>query len=91
MCSPPSTGDAPGRVDFLTAADREEVAACYGRFQERTNGLLEMAPHMLDQLFADPASRLVGLRHEGELRGYMAFRFVPGAAGLASGLWALAR
>jgi predicted acetyltransferase len=65
------------RVDYLTAEDKDDLAACYDRFLERTNGLIELPPHVLDALFTDPASRIVGYREEGQLRGYLIFRFEP--------------
>lgn len=65
------------RVDYLTAADREDLAACYDRFLARTNGLIEMPPHVLDALFADTSGRIVGYRENGALRGYLVFRFEP--------------
>ncbi|CUS04970.2 putative GCN5-like N-acetyltransferase [Candidatus Promineifilum breve] len=63
------------RVDYLSAADRDDVAACYDRFLERTNGLLELPPHVLNGLFSDPAVHLVGYWAGGQLRGYLIFRF----------------
>lgn len=65
------------RLDFLTADDRDELAACYDRFLARTNGLIELPPHVLDALFTDPALRFVGYREGGRLRGYLIFRFEP--------------
>lgn len=65
------------RVEFLTADDKAAVRDCYNRFRARTNGLLELPPHVLDSLFTDPAMRLVGYREKGELRGYLLFRFDP--------------
>ncbi len=62
-------------VDYLTTADKEEVAACYSRFLERTNGLIALPPHVLDALFTDPSSHIVGYRQDGQLRGYLIFRF----------------
>ena len=70
----PAVGTAE-RVDYLSAADRDDVAACYDRFLARTNGLLELPPHVLDGLFSDPAVYLVGYRPAGQLRGYLIFRF----------------
>lgn len=69
------------RVDYLSAADRDDLAACYDRFLERSNGLLELPPHVLDGLFSDPAVRLVGYRAGGQLRGYLIFRFEPAPDG----------
>jgi predicted acetyltransferase len=65
------------RVEYLTGDSREELAACYDRHLERTNGLLELPPHVLDALFADPSFRIVGYREGGVLRGYLIFRFEP--------------
>ena len=64
-------------VEFLSAADKDDVRACYDRFLAQTNGLLELLPHALDSLFSDPAQRVVGYRREGVLRGYLLFRFEP--------------
>lgn len=63
------------RVDYLTADDRDDLAACYDRFLARTNGLIELPPHVLDALFADTSGRIVGYRENGALRGYLVFRF----------------
>ena len=68
---------AGARVEYLTTADREELAACYDRFLERTNGLIALPPHVLDHLFTDTSIRIVGYREDGALRGYLVFRFEP--------------
>lgn len=68
-------GGQRATVNYLTAADKEEVAACYDRFLERTNGLIELPPHVLDALFSDTSSHIVGYRQDGQLRGYLIFRF----------------
>jgi predicted acetyltransferase len=68
-------GGAAGRVETLSLADRDDVAACYDRFLERSNGLLELPSHVLDGLFNEPAVHLVGYRNGGQLRGYLLFRF----------------
>ncbi|MCO5179823.1 MAG: GNAT family N-acetyltransferase [Candidatus Promineofilum sp.] len=62
-------------VDYLTADDRDDLAACYERFLARTTGLIELPPHMLDALFDDTSARIVGYRQNGALRGYLVFRF----------------
>jgi predicted acetyltransferase len=64
-------------VDFLTVDDREAIHDCYDRFLERTNGLIELPPHVLEGLFSDPALKLVGYKNNGQLRGYIVFRFDP--------------
>ena len=70
-------GGVGARVEYLTADNRQELAECYDRHLERTNGLLELPPHVLDSLFSDPAFRIVGYRESGLLRGYLIFRFEP--------------
>lgn len=68
-------GGQGATVDYLTVADKEELAACYDRFLERSNGLIELPPHVLDALFTDTSSHIVGYRQDGQLRGYLIFRF----------------
>ena len=72
----PDSG-AGARAEYLTVADRDDLAACYDRFLARTNGLIEMPPHVLDGLFTDSALHIVGYREAGDLRGYLIFRFEP--------------
>ncbi len=69
------TGGTNARIDYLTAKDRDDLAACYDRFLARTNGLIELPPHVLDALFEDTSGRIVGYRENGALRGYLVFRF----------------
>ncbi|MFO7661749.1 MAG: GNAT family N-acetyltransferase [Chloroflexota bacterium] len=64
-------------IDFLNVDDRHAVHDCYDRFLERTNGLIELPPHVLESLFTDPALKLVGYKGNGHLRGYLVFRFDP--------------
>jgi predicted acetyltransferase len=70
-------GGTKKAVDFLTVDDREAIHDCYDRFLERTNGLIELPPHVLEGLFSDPALKLVGYKDNGQLRGYIIFRFDP--------------
>lgn len=64
-------------VDFLNADDKQAVYACYDRLLERTNGLIELPPHVLRSLFTDPSLKLIGVRDGDQLRGYMIYRQVP--------------
>lgn len=68
---------AAGRVDYLTADDRDDLAACYDRHVSRTNGLIELPPHVLEALFTDSSVHIVGYWEGGSLRGYLIFRFEP--------------
>ena len=61
------------------ADDKAAVRDCYERFRGRTNGLLQLPPHVLDSLFTDLAMRLVGVRDGQRVRGYLLFRFDPAA------------
>ncbi len=70
-------GGAGMGVEYLSAADKIAMAACYDRYLARTNGLIEIPSHVLDALFYDPALHIVGYREDGELRGYLVFRFQP--------------
>ena len=70
-------GRAKSHIVNLTADDKADVAACYDRFLERTNGLIELPPHVLSALFSDPALKMVGYRANGRLEGYLLFRFEP--------------
>ncbi len=73
------TARPKARVEFLSADDKAAVGDCYERFRLRTNGLLQLPPHVLDSLFTDPAMRLVGVRDGDRVRGYLLFRFDPAA------------
>lgn len=64
-------------IRFLSAADKLAVRDCYDRFLERTNGLIELPPHVLEALFSDPAQKLLGYEVDGRLEGYCLFRFEP--------------
>lgn len=68
-------GGVMARVEYLTVTDRNAIAACYDRHLARTNGLIEIPSHVLDALFNDPALHIVGYREDGNLRGYLIFRF----------------
>lgn len=76
----PATLPRQGRKDgivYLNAADKDALHACYDRLVERTNGLIELPPHVLDGLFNDAAALIVGCRTDGELTGYLLGRLVP--------------
>lgn len=64
-------------IVYLDAGDKDALHACYDRLVERTNGLIELPPHVLDGLFSDASALIVGCRSEGELTGYLLGRLVP--------------
>lgn len=76
----PTTLPGNGRkdkIDYLHASDKDALHACYDRLVERTNGLIELPPHVLDGLFSDAATLIVGCRSGDELTGYLLGRLVP--------------
>jgi predicted acetyltransferase len=66
------------RLSYLTAGHQEAIAACYDRFMERTNGLIEPLPFMLEQQLTNPENKVVGYWRDETLCGYAIFRFQPG-------------
>jgi predicted acetyltransferase len=71
-------GPTKARVDFLSCTDSAELAACYDRQIERTNGLIERPTGFWARVFDDPTVRVVGVRRDGGLGGYLVFRFALG-------------
>ncbi len=70
-------GGRKDEIVYLDVADKDALHACYDRLVERTNGLIELPPHVLDGLFSDASALIVGCRPEGELTGYLLGRLVP--------------
>lgn len=67
-------------VAFLTDADRDAVAACYGRYAAKTHGMLTRHAYTWDAFFTEPAMRKAGYKRNGEMEGYIIFGFEPGKA-----------
>ncbi len=72
---------ATEHIAFLTAADKEGVKACYGRFCGQTHGMMSMTEGMWDSVFEDVSFRLVGYKEGDEVLGYLLFKFEPSAEG----------
>lgn len=70
-------GGTKGNVMYLGPEDKQALHDCYDRFLERTNGLIELPPHVLESLFTDPALRIIGYQANNRLQGYLIFRFEP--------------
>lgn len=68
-------------VVYLAKEDREEVAACYGRYASQTHGMFARHDYTWEFTFTDPAVRKVGCRRNGRIEGYLIFTFQPGKAG----------
>ncbi len=69
------------RTSFLTADHREAVQACYNRFMSRTHGLMKRLNYVWDDLFASSSLKVVGVTRQGQLTGYLIFKFEKGQAG----------
>ncbi len=71
-------GGSKTHVAFLTADDKQDLYACYDRFVDRSNGLIQLPPHVLDSIFTDSSLRVLGYRRDSRLEGYMIFWFRQG-------------
>jgi predicted acetyltransferase len=68
-------GRSRDHVSFLTAADKEEVMACYNRYLDRTHGMMSKPELSFSYLFDNLANRVLGYRQDGRLLGYLVFDF----------------
>jgi GNAT superfamily N-acetyltransferase len=66
-------GSTKKHIRFLTADDKEQLMACYHRYQSTRNGLLKKTALAVDRLFADPENRIVGYVKDDSLGGYLVF------------------
>lgn len=67
----------PADVDYLGPDDLAEVAATYDRTMARTNGLFARPAHAWQTLLSEPRLRVVGVRREGAVGGYLIAQFQP--------------
>jgi len=73
-CFPKS--DSKKGVTFLIKEDKDELNACFNRVLEKSNGLIEKTELLLNKIFDDQSTRIVGVKDEtGKVSGYMAFAF----------------
>ena len=68
--------DGASDVVALSAADSEAVAVCYGRYAERTHGMITRSQSQIEGML-DGKNRAVGVRHNGAITGYLVFGFQP--------------
>ncbi|MBI9050583.1 MAG: GNAT family N-acetyltransferase [Anaerolineaceae bacterium] len=62
-------------VRHLTADDRKALFECYQRVARKTHGLIEKGKNDLDRLFIPPTHRLIGVDLDGQIQGYIVYRF----------------
>jgi predicted acetyltransferase len=81
---PPATLPNRGtkeHVRMLAADDAEAVCVCYSRTQARTHGLMVKGATDMERLLASPETRVVGVVHDRQVTGYLAFGFDPDPGG----------
>lgn len=80
---PDSLPKGPGRAQtaYLTVGDKEAVQACYDRFMSRNNGLMERHSYRWDEAFSNSALHFVGIKRQGQLTGYLLYKFEKGPQG----------
>jgi len=71
-------GTADRSPDHATQADADDLAACYDRFVDRTNGMMERPRAWWSRVLDDPSLRVVATRRDGRIGGYLVFRFELG-------------
>jgi len=71
-------GPSKAHIRYLTAADRQQLVACYRRFVDRTHGMMEKSEREVQRLFAAPQHRLIGYEKDGTILGYLVFTFEKG-------------
>ena len=72
-------GPTKHNVFFLTETDREGVRACYDRYLNRSNGLMERFESFWDGVFADPAKQIAGVKKGNQISAYLINKFEKGA------------
>ncbi len=77
----PAGGDRHA-VRWLQKEDSEALLACYSRFQECTNGLIDKKAYEVDRLFTNPETKVIGYfensgdkSERAELKAYLVFNF----------------
>lgn len=71
-------GPSKRHVIFLTEYDRDALRACYDRFLDRSNGLMERFDDVWDAVFADPALHIIGVKRSNQVSGYLIYKFTKG-------------
>lgn len=71
----------PGKeaVRFLGPDDIDALRACYHRVCARTHGMLDRALAVSRRILTNPATRTVGVAHEGQVLAYATFTFKRGS------------
>jgi predicted acetyltransferase len=65
------------QVALLDASAKAALNECYSRYLAKTNGLMLKSDHVLEDMFTNPALKVVGYWQDGRLLGYLLFTFQP--------------
>ncbi|BBB89698.1 MAG TPA: GNAT family N-acetyltransferase [Methylomusa anaerophila] len=70
-------GHTKQNLRFCTKQDIPLLVSCHNRVSAKTHGMIEQDSVMMERFFRDPGIRVIGYGQDGQLRGYVAFKFVP--------------
>ncbi len=71
-------GQTKAHIAFLTGQDREAIQACYDRFLDRNNGLMQRFGYVWDEVFRRPNIQVVGVKRQEHVSGYLIYQFQKG-------------
>jgi predicted acetyltransferase len=77
-------GPTKSHVRFLGEQDREALIACYGRFMDRTHGIMAKTERETRRLFERPQQQILGYVDDGRVYGYLVFSFELGETWLSN-------
>jgi predicted acetyltransferase len=77
-------GPSKSHVRFLEVQDREALLACYGRFMDRTHGIMAKTEREITRLFERPQQQILGYLDGGRIYGYLVFTFELGETWLSN-------
>jgi predicted acetyltransferase len=68
-------------LSFLGPGDGEQLLDYYNRYQSYTHGMLRRSELEIARKLASPLSHILGYRRDGQLRGYLQYRFRSASEG----------
>lgn len=70
-------GGSKAHVRYATPADAEQLLACYARYADRTNGMIERALLFFNQILGNPEHKIVVYERDQQIGGYLLGMFKP--------------
>jgi predicted acetyltransferase len=68
-------GNSREHIGYLNANDKQELLACYQRFVDKTNGMIERVDIDLKSMLLNTDNRVLGYKKDGRIYGYIIFSF----------------